>query len=150
MSLYAEIKSDHKRHRELIESILKTSGDSAERKNLWTEFKHDLEAHAAAEEQSLYAELIAEQDAQPQARHSVAEHKESSDLVEQLDEMDMSSPAWIQTFKTLAHDLEHHMIEEEEEVFEVSKETIGKTRAEELATRFRLRKQHELEQQIAA
>jgi len=150
MSLYAEIESDHERHRDLMKRILETSGDSAERRKLWTKFRNDLEAHAAAEEQSLYAELIAEEESQPQARHSVAEHKESSDLVEKLDEMDMDNPAWLQTFKTLADDLEHHMVEEEEDVFAVSEAQIGKTRAEELATRFRLRKQHELEEQIAA
>jgi len=150
MSLYAEIKSDHERHRDLIKKILETSGDNSQRRKLWVEFKRDLEAHAAAEEQSLYAELIAEQDSQPQARHSVSEHKETSDIVEQLDNMDMSNPAWLQTFKTLAHDLEHHMTEEEDDVFDVSKETISKVRAEELATRFRLRKQHELEDQITS
>jgi len=150
MSLYAEIKSDHDRHRDLMTRILDTSGDSHERRSLWIEFKRDLEAHAAAEEQSLYAELIAEEQSQPQARHSVSEHKETSDLVEQLDDMDMRNPAWLQTFKTLADDLEHHMAEEEDDVFDVSKETIGNTRAEELATRFRLRKRHELEDQVAA
>lgn len=150
MSLYAEIKSDHDRHRDLMKRILETSGDSPDRRKLWKDFRNDLEAHAAAEEQSLYAELIAEEQSQPQARHSVAEHKESSDLVEQLDAMDMSNPAWLQTFKTLADDLEHHMKEEERDVFDVSKKMIGNTRAEELATRFRLRKQHELEDQVAA
>jgi iron-sulfur cluster repair protein YtfE (RIC family) len=150
MSLYAEIKSDHDRHRDLMKRILNTSGDSAERQTLWQRFRNDLEAHAAAEEQSLYAELIAEEQSQPQARHSVAEHKESSDLVEKLDAMEMSNPAWLQAFQTLANDLEHHMSEEEQDVFDVSKAMIGDTRAEELATRFRLRKQHELEDQIAA
>lgn len=150
MSLYAEIKSDHDLHRDLIGKILDTEGDSAERHRLWTKFRNDLEAHAAAEEQSLYAELIAEEQSQPQARHSVSEHKESSDLVEKLDSMDMSSPEWLQTFKTLAEELEHHMTEEERDVFDDAKEMIGDTRAEELATRFRLRKQHELEDQIAA
>jgi iron-sulfur cluster repair protein YtfE (RIC family) len=150
MSLYAEIKSDHDRHRDLMKRILNTSGDSAERQTLWQRFRNDLEAHAAAEEQSLYAELIAEEQSQPQARHSVAEHKESSDLVEKLDAMEMSNPGWLQAFQTLADDLEHHMSEEEQDVFDVSKAMIGDTRAEELATRFRLRKQHELEDQIAA
>jgi hypothetical protein len=67
--------------------------------------------------------LIAEEEAQPQARHSVSEHKKTSDLVGKFYEMDMSNPTWLQTFNT---------------------------RAEELATRFRLRKQHEMEEQIAA
>jgi iron-sulfur cluster repair protein YtfE (RIC family) len=133
-----------------MKRILNTSGDSAERQTLWQRFRNDLEAHAAAEEQSLYAELIAEEQSQPQARHSVAEHKESSDLVEKLDAMEMSNPGWLQAFQTLADDLEHHMSEEEQDVFDVSKAMIGDTRAEELATRFRLRKQHELEDQIAA
>ena len=34
--------------------------------------------------------------------------------MEELNDADMSSPGWLTRFKTLKHDYEHHMEEEEE------------------------------------
>ena len=59
------------------------------------------------------------------ARHSVHEHAEMDEILEELREMDMSSPGWLTRFKTLKHDYEHHMEEEEDEVFTRAKKVIG-------------------------
>lgn len=96
------------------------------RNMLFDKLKKDLIAHANAEEQTLYAELIADSDTQEQARHSVHEHEGIDELLETLEETDMSSPAWMQTFKKLRHEVEHHMAEEEEDVFEAAKDVIAK------------------------
>ncbi len=70
---------------------------------------------------------------QDAARHSVAEHKELDDFVEQLDEYDMSGPQWIQTARELRERLLHHLDEEETEVFPVA----GKRSATPRRTRWR-------------
>ena len=46
-------------------------------------------------------------------------------IIQELDEMDMSSPGWLTRFKTLRHDYEHHIDEEETEIFPVAKDVIG-------------------------
>lgn len=144
MDIYERLKEDHGKQRGLAGGLAKTEGDSAERQRLFNEFKKELEAHAAAEEQTFYAELIATPDGQEKARHSVAEHKTAADLLEKLEETDMSSSAWLQTFKKLRHEVEHHVDEEEREVFPLSKKLIPESRAEALATEFEKRKRQEL------
>lgn len=144
MNIYQRIVQDHDKHRELASRIMKTEGNSDERNELWAQFKPEATAHANAEEQTLYAELLEAQKSQEQARHSVHEHKEADDLIKELDEMDMSSSGWIQKFEKLKEDLEHHMKEEEEDVFEIAKKVISNDLANDLVDKFEKRKKSEI------
>ena len=123
-----------------MEKIAQTSGDSPERRELYSQFFHDVSAHAAAEERAFYSPLMETSDGQPEARHSVAEHKDLDDIMKELMEMDMSSTGWLTRFKTLKHDYEHHMDEEENEIFEQARETLGGDKGGEIADDFREQK----------
>ncbi|WP_019961630.1 hemerythrin domain-containing protein [Woodsholea maritima] len=136
MNIYQRLKDDHGKHRGLCAALLKTEGHSEERERLFAALKGDVEAHVAAEEQVFYSELMAHEKGQDQAQHSVAEHKEAHDLIEELSDMDMSSPAWLQKFKTLKEELEHHENEEEEEVFPLMRKIISEARAKEMVAEF--------------
>jgi hypothetical protein len=57
--------------------------------------------------------------------------------------MDMSEGAWLQKFKTLRHDYEHHIDEEEDEVFTRAKEVIDDSEVEGYGERFLERKKEE-------
>lgn len=100
--------------------------------------------HAAAEEETFYAPLMKGEAGQPKGRHSVAEHKELDDIIQELDEMDMSSPGWLTRFKTLRHDYEHHIDEEETEIFPVAKDVIGPDKDGSIGEAFLERKQREM------
>jgi hypothetical protein len=141
--IYTAIKSDHDRHRDLLETISDTSGASDERKAAWDEFYHDVKAHAAAEEETFYSKLISKTWGQDAARHSVHEHQQLDELMEELNEMDMSSSGWLTKFKTLRHDYEHHVDEEEDEVFSRAKEVIDDSEIKGYGERFLKRKQEE-------
>ncbi len=143
MDIHTRLKQDHDRHRQLATQIAETSGASDERRHLWQEFRADVEAHANAEEQTFYAEILESPDAQEKARHSIAEHEEASGLVEKVEQCEMSSPAWLQHFKTLREELEHHMEEEEDEVFPLARGVLDDRSAKSLATRFDERKGQE-------
>ncbi|MGY3668757.1 hemerythrin domain-containing protein [Marinovum sp. KMM 9989] len=142
--IYSTLKADHDRHRELLETIENTEGASGERKAAWKEFYQDVKAHGAAEEETFYSKLISKTWGQDSARHSVHEHQQIDDLLEELREMDMGQGAWLQKFKTLRHDYEHHIDEEEDEVFSRAKEVIPAEEIEGYGTRFRERKSQEM------
>ena len=136
MDIYQKLKDDHGKQRGLLGGLENTTGDSDERKRLFQALKEELEAHAAAEEQTFYAELIAMSEGHEKARHSVAEHKEADDLIDELSSMDMSEGGWLIRFRHLRERLEHHVDEEEEEVFPLAKKLIKDSRAKELAEEF--------------
>lgn len=144
-TIYDEIKKDHDHHREILRKLADTSGDSDERRKLWREFYCTVKSHAAAEEETFYASLIVETWGQDKARHSVAEHKELDDIMDELQETDMASPGWLTRFKTLRHDYEHHIEEEEDEVFERAKKVVDDATAKELGPKFLERKKKEMQ-----
>lgn len=142
-TIYEKLKSDHDKHRDLLAKLAETEGDSEERRDLWTAFYYDVSAHAAAEEVTFYSGLISESDGQSEGRHSVAEHQELDDILQELNEMDMSSPGWLTRFKTLKDRYEHHIDEEEEDIFPIARDVIGADKAGEIAAEFVERKKEE-------
>ena len=142
-NIYDAIKEDHAEHRTLLDRIAQTSGDSQERREAWETFYYDVKSHAAAEEETFYSTLISKTWGQDAARHSVHEHQQLDDLMEELNEGDMSSPGWLVKFKQLKHDYEHHMDEEENEVFERAREVVNSSREDDIGSDFLARKEQE-------
>ena len=142
-SIYEAIKADHDRHRELMDKIAETTGASADRRRAWRAFYCDVKAHAAAEEETFYSKLISKTWGQDAARHSVHEHQKLDDLMEELNEMDMSSSGWLNKFHALHHAYKHHMEEEENEVFTRAKDVISDSEIEGYGRRFAERKEEE-------
>ncbi|MBW3097899.1 hemerythrin domain-containing protein [Pseudohoeflea coraliihabitans] len=139
-TIYEAIKSDHEDHRDLLEKLNATEGGSDERRELWQQFYYDVKSHAAAEEETFYAKLMEQPDGQDDARHSVSEHKEMDDIMEELNGMDPSSSGWLTRFRTLKEQYEHHMEEEEQDIFPKAKEVVDEDRDGAHAKAFRERK----------
>ncbi len=125
MTIFESLRADHETQRTLADLVTKTTGGSDGRQELYGRLKRELEAHAGAEERYFYVPLMEHDVTQDKARHSVAEHKELDDYIEQLDEYDMSGSQWLQTAKELAHRLTHHLDEEEHEVFQLAGKTLS-------------------------
>ena len=115
--IFVRLKQDHDQHRALLEQLAETSGDSKERRQLFEEFTREVKGHAAAEEQALYSTMMRKPPTTDETRHSVAEHHEIEEALNDLAATDMSSSAWLQKFKQLDHDYRHHIEEEEEDHF---------------------------------
>lgn len=142
-TIYEAIRQDHETHRMLLNRLAETSGDSEERRSLWNQFYYDVKSHAAAEEETFYSKLIAEPDGQDDARHSVSEHKELDDIMEELNSMGFDNPGWLTRFKTLKHDYEHHMDEEEEDIFPKARKVVDTDSDGTIADAFVTRKKAE-------
>ena len=141
--IFARLKADHDRHRELLDRIDATHGDSAERRDLFEAFRIDVTAHAASEEMSLYATMLANPDLRDEAQHSVAEHKEIEDYLTELFEMDFASSGWLTRFRTMKHRYLHHIDEEEEEMFPAAEKELSDERKKELIKIFEKEKPKE-------
>lgn len=143
--IFERLIEDHDKHRELIAAIKATSGDSEERTALFTQFKTDAMAHAAAEEGTLYVAMMEDPEIRQDAQHSVKEHADIGMLFVELDEMDMASSGWLNKFNTLAEEYTHHIDEEEEEKFPKAREELGEDKAIALKPAFEERKPVEIE-----
>jgi hemerythrin superfamily protein len=143
--IYQQLKADHDRHRDLIARIEETGRKDEERKALFEEFRKELQAHAAAEEEALYAVMLANPELRDEARHSVSEHKEVEDLLGELVEKDTTSLFWMTKFKEMRHRYLHHIDEEEEEMFPAATKELSAEQEAEIAKVFARRKPKERE-----
>ncbi len=136
MNIYEAIKKDHDIQRDLCRKLVETSGDSEQRKSIWRELKMELQVHAVAEERHFYKPLISTDKMQEDARHGMAEHHEMDDLIEELDDTDMSSPHWLATAEKLKEKVEHHLKDEEKEFFGRAKKVYSADEAQNLAKNY--------------
>lgn len=119
-TIFEAIREDHETQRTLVSLLVETEGASDGRKEIWPRLRREMQAHAGAEERFFYVPLMEHDMTQEAARHSVAEHKELDDYIEQLDDADMSGSAWLQIARTLGERLTHHLDEEEVEIYPVA------------------------------
>lgn len=115
--IFERLKQDHDKHRELLDKLLETTGESEERKTLFEELTKELKSHAAAEEQALYSTMLRKPPTTDETRHSVAEHHEIDEALNDLAATDMSEGGWLTKFKSFDHRYRHHIEEEEEDHF---------------------------------
>ena len=133
MNIFEALRKDHEVQRDLIDRLLKTEGNSPQRERIWKELQDELEAHAKAEERAFYVPLMKKDLTQEKARHSIAEHHDIDEVIETLNNTDMSSPGWKVNAQKLAQLLIHHLDEEEHEVFQMAGKALKEQQKENLA-----------------
>lgn len=133
INIFEALREDHEKQRTLVKLLTETHGDSDGRDELFSRLKRELEHHAQAEERYFYTPLMQSDLTQEKARHSIAEHHELDELVEQLEETDFASPGWLATAKKLAERLVHHLDEEEQEVFQLAGKALPEESKQSLA-----------------
>lgn len=133
MNIFEALRLSHDTQRTLATRILETQGDSQDRNRLFRELKHELAAHAAAEERCFYSPLIAFDATMAQARHGMAEHHEMDELVDELNTKEMSSSGWIAHFQKLRDKVFHHLEDEEHAIFQLAGKALPEAQKTSLA-----------------
>lgn len=141
--IFGRLVEDHDHHRALIAMVEETSGDSPDRRLLFAELTSEMQAHAAAEEQALWSSVLRNPDTTDDGRHAVAEHYQIDKLIAELDEIDMTSPAWLRRFSALKDKYLHHLREEEQEQFVAAEEHLNEADLRHIHSVFERRKQAE-------
>lgn len=141
--IFDRLKQDHDKHREILAKLVDTHGESAERKALLEQFTIEAKGHAAAEEQALYSTVMRKPPTTEEARHSVAEHHDIEESLNDLAATDMASDEWLAKAKELKHTYEHHIDEEEEEMFPLFDKELTKDDEVYMRQVFERRKQAE-------
>ena len=144
-NIYEVLKTDHDRQRALLKRVGDQPGTDQPRKDAFETLRLDLQAHAAAEEESLYATMLGDPELREDARHSVSEHKEVDDFLGELLELEFGTPKWDAKFGEMRHRYEHHIDEEEEDMFPTADAHLSDAVEEQLGDKFEERKPAELE-----
>ncbi|MBE7926609.1 hemerythrin domain-containing protein [Pseudomonas saudiphocaensis] len=133
MTIFEALRQSHEIQRDLADKLLQTSGDSAERRDIFEQFKTELLAHETAEERHFYVPLMQDDLGVDLSRHAIAEHHEMDEMVEELESMEFSSSAWLRLAKKLCETVEHHLEEEEHKFFQMAGKLLDDNQKERLA-----------------
>ncbi|WP_183131470.1 hemerythrin domain-containing protein [Pseudomonas syringae] len=145
MNIFEALRESHDRQRSYADALIQTSGDSAEREKAYKQLKEELQAHETAEERFFYIPLMAHDNGVDLSRHAISEHHEMDEMMEELDETEMSSPAWLATAKKLSEKVHHHLKEEEQKFFQMAGKLLDEKQKQSLAGEY----MKEYEEQLA-
>lgn len=143
--IYDMLHQDHEKVKRALNNIIE-SGDGAQttREKLFSEIKHDLELHTKFEEEVFYPQFRkakADGEAEEEVEDALEEHGEAKKMLEKLAAMDKTSDTFIETLKDLKDALEHHISDEEDEMFPQAREALDDDEAQEMGGRYQQMKQ---------
>lgn len=136
MNIFEALRESHDRQRTYADALIQTSGDTPERVEAYKQLKSELQAHETAEERHFYIPLMEFDNGVDLSRHAISEHHEMDEMMEELDETEMSSPAWLATAKKLAEKVHHHLKEEEQKFFQMAGKLLDDQQKEALAGQY--------------
>jgi hypothetical protein len=145
MNIFEALRESHDRQRRYAVALIKTSGDTPERVEAYKQLKAELQAHETAEERHFYIPLMEFDNGVDLSRHAISEHHEMDEMMEELDETEMSSPSWLATAKKLSDKVHHHLKEEEHKFFQMAGKLLDDKQKQQLAGQY----QKEYEAQLS-
>ena len=137
------LKSDHHKVKELFRQY-EAAGDRAYQKKqgIAEEVFTELEVHTTLEEELFYPAMKrkADDDGKDLVAEAMEEHHVVTTLMEELKGLDPKDERYDAKFTVLMENVEHHIEEEEEEMFPEAEEVLGE-RLDRLGTQMQERKQ---------
>jgi hemerythrin superfamily protein len=117
--------------------------DNAKKSSIVDEIIAALEVHATIEEEIFYPAVkrVRAERAKDEVREAFEEHKQIKTLLAALGDSKPGDETFDAKVKVLQEDVEHHVKEEEGEMFPDAKKFLGKERLEALGERLAMRKQ---------
>ena len=140
MTIIEELKQDHQEAKTLLETIVEGDDDKA-RRDAFKTFASLISAHSKAEREVLYEAMEKHEESEFLALEGEEEHEIVDRLLESLQKSpNKSSKRWLARAKVLKELLEHHIEEEEEEVFDKADDVFSDDQLDAMGEKFTARK----------
>lgn len=142
------LKADHEKVAGIFEQLEPTTERAVKtREELFTKLKQELDVHTHIEETIFYPVLKQEAETRDITLEGLEEHHVIKILLKELAGMGVDSEQWTAKLKVLKESVEHHVEEEEDDMFKGAREVLSKEQLEALGTRMEAEKK---EQKAAA
>jgi iron-sulfur cluster repair protein YtfE (RIC family) len=136
MDAFELLKSDHEKVAGILDKIEGTTERALKtREELFTQLKTELDIHAAIEEKIFYPVLEKAEESRDITLEAFEEHRLVKQLLAELESGSKDDETWTAKFTVLKENIEHHVEEEEGEMFKQARKVLSKAEIEELGTR---------------
>src|SRR6266478_7531138 len=109
------LKQDHQKVKELFQEARR--GEQNKRKDIFDKIDTELEIHAHIEETVFYPALEEHEELKDMVAEALEEHQEVKTLLEEIEELGPESHDFGARLQELMENVEHHVEEEEGEMF---------------------------------
>ena len=141
MSIYQELQRDHDDLRDMIAAINKLPGSAkGSKQRLFEKLKVALTDHARAEEAVFYEAIMGDEKARHMALEGHEEHHVIDLLLAEIVALSPDEEAWDAKFEVLRENVEHHLEEEEDDLFKKARQILSSVEADRLGARFKMEK----------
>ncbi|MDP9245449.1 MAG: hemerythrin domain-containing protein [Chloroflexota bacterium] len=147
MDAIALLKEDHDKAKKLMTELEATTERGVKtREQKWTKLLKELTIHENIEEEIFYPALHEVDDKELKALvlEALEEHHLVDDIVEQLKGTPFEDEHWAAKFKVTKENVEHHIEEEETEMFKLVRKNFSKEELEELGARMEAAKAEQM------
>lgn len=135
------LKTDHEKVAGIFEQLEPTTERAVKtREELFARLKQELDVHAHIEETILYPVLKQEAETRAITLEGVEEHHVIKTLLRELEAMQVGSEKWTAKLKVLQESVEHHVEEEESDMFKGAREVLSKEQLETIGARMEAEK----------
>jgi len=136
MNAFTLLKADHKKVAGIFEKLEPTTERGVKtRAELFSQLKSELDVHARIEEEIFYPALKEANETHDIILEGYEEHGVIKTLLGELDELAKDDETWGAKLKVLQENVEHHVEEEEGEMFPKAKEVLSAEEIEALGER---------------
>jgi iron-sulfur cluster repair protein YtfE (RIC family) len=136
MDAFELLKKDHEKVSGIFEKLEPTTERGVKtREELFAQLKHELEIHSKIEEQILYPVLKEAEETHDITMEAFEEHNVVKTLLTELDELSKDDETWEAKLTVLKENVEHHVEEEEGEMFKKARKVLSSEQIEDLGTR---------------
>ncbi len=137
MDVFDVITSDHEKVKKLFAQLEDTTEKATKgRQQLLEKLEGEILPHMHAEEQYFYQILLDESEEKKHIYEAIEEHRAAKHVLADIHELSFEDPRWAARVQVLQELVEHHIEEEESEVFEIAHDAIDESRAQTVAKRF--------------
>lgn len=141
MDAFKLLKADHRKVTELFEQLERTSGKR--KLNVFEQIKTELDLHTHIEEKIFYPALEKPTETRELTMEAYEEHKQVKTLLRELSRARNADEQWQAKAKVLQENVEHHVDEEENQLFKKAGAALGKEQIEELGARLEEEKERQ-------
>lgn len=149
MNALTLLKRDHTEVKKMLSDLEDTTerAEKTRTEGLAT-LKHELEIHEAIEEEIFYPALKEHPKTKDLALEGYEEHHVVDTIMGELEDVVPSDETWMAKFSVMKENLEHHITEEEDEMFPKVEQVFEDEELQDLGARMQARKE-ELQTQAA-
>lgn len=143
MDVFELLKQDHQKVSGIFQQIQAATGPNAadERTQLFRELKQELDMHAHVEETILYPALKQSAETRSITMEAYEEHQEVKDLLTEIEQTPVKDEEWDTLVLELKESVEHHVEEEEGEMFAQARDVLSPEQIDEIGQRIEAAKQ---------